>query len=80
MEAIKHEQGTITEVWEPEGYGIVRTSEGELVRFARANVRGNEFPELFVGTEVTFVRRPSPQGWLADDVAVVRQDRRLLPL
>lgn len=80
MSETRHEQGTVIEVWAQEGYGYVRTRAGERVFFRRPSVRGNEFHDLFVGTEVAFVRELGDHGWLAEDVFVVRQDARLLPL
>lgn len=80
MSATKHDQGTVSEVWEPEGYGYLRTRAGERVFFDRRSVRGNEFHRLFVGTQVGFQRRLGEHGWEADDVFVVGQDARLLPL
>lgn len=74
------DHGVVAEVWEPEGYGYVRTRAGERVFFDRRRVRGNQFHDLFVGTEVRFVRDLGPKGWQADDLHVVRQDQRHLPL
>ena len=80
MSEARHEQGIVSEVWAQEGYGYLRTRAGERVFFRRRNVRDNEFHELFVGTEVAFVRELEESGWIGEDVYVVRQDARLLPL
>lgn len=75
-----HEEGIVSEVWEPEGYGYLRTRAGERVFFSRPHVRDNGFEDLYVGTEVRFRRDLGPRGWVAEDVHVLRQAEDALPL
>jgi len=76
----KHDRGVVAEVWETEGYGYIRTRAGERVFFDRRRVRPGHFHDLFVGTEVAFVRELGECGWVARGVSVVRQNERLIPL
>lgn len=72
--------GSVCEIWAPEGYGFIRTPEGERVFFDRRGVRRDHFHLLFVGTEVAFGLEQGPRGGTARDVRVVRANARRLPL
>lgn len=71
--------GSITEVWDLEGYGYVETADGDSVFFDRAGVARGHFARLVVGAEVSFERLDTEQGPRAKRLRVVRTARASFP-
>jgi cold shock CspA family protein len=63
--------GVVLRLFPEEGYGFLRSSDGEEIYFHRNSVVGNKFDSLRAGSEVRFVAVPGAQGPQASTVRLV---------
>ncbi len=66
------ERGRVLWFKPAKGHGRIKADlDGEVLIVVFAHIRGDGFRTLQKGQQVEFVRAPFPDGWHAEDVAVL---------
>lgn len=66
-------RGLVVKLFPKEGYGFMRTADGQDVYFHRNSVLGGGFDELRIGAEVRFAEEMGEKGPQASTVALVER-------
>lgn len=62
--------GKVVRLNDAEGFGFIRTPDGEEYYFGRDNLASGRFEELDEGTAVQFIAEPAGEGWQAKRVSL----------
>ena len=71
--------GEIVRLNDPDGFGFIRTPDGEEYYFSRDNVAGASFEALSVGNEVQFISEVAAQGLQAKRVSLGKHHPGTMP-
>lgn len=64
--------GKVVRLNDAEGFGFIRTPDGEEYYFGRDNLASGRFEELVEGTAVQFIAEAAGEGWQAKRVSLGR--------